>query len=397
MANIEAARPGGAVILGGAHGTLALARSLGRQNVPVWLISNDHPLPRWSRHIKKTIRWSGPMAADAVREIIRLAQIHGLEGFLLVPAADADVQFVSRHKELLSQHFRIILPEWETLKTVVEKPLLYRHARELKVHVPATYTFSSVEQSRQVEIQFPVILKPGMGGGQDTFSQAKVMRADDRASFQKIHAHAAKLIGIQNVVVQELIPGGGENQLSYAALWYEGKPVAEFTARRTRQYPVEFGYTSTFVEVIDEPKLSDVSRRILASIQFSGLVEIEFKRDPRNGCLKLLDVNPRPWAWFGLAAACGVDLGAMLWQKVNGQPVSAASVELNVSWMYLPRDCAAAITLWMRNRLDPRSYLRSFSTVRAWAVFDRSDPLPGLVDLPLTLWRVVTKRILRLG
>ena len=35
----------GVVILGGAHGTLALARSLGRRGVPVWLVSNDTPLP----------------------------------------------------------------------------------------------------------------------------------------------------------------------------------------------------------------------------------------------------------------------------------------------------------------------------------------------------------------
>jgi len=397
MANVEAALPGGVVILGGAHGTMALARSLGRQNIPVWLISNDHPLPRWSRYIKKMIRWSGPTDASAADDLLRLARTHGLEGFLLVPAADADIQFVSEHRERLAEHFRIILPAWENLKTVVEKPLLYRLAHDLDVDVPRTYELSSVEQSRQIEFQFPVILKPDMGGGKDAFSQAKVMRADDRASFLQIYETAAKLVGVDSVVVQELIPGGGENQLSYAALWYDGKPVAEFTARRTRQYPIEFGYTSTFVEVVDEPEVSEIARRILATIPFSGLVEIEFKRDPRNGVLKLLDVNPRPWAWFGLAAASGVDLGAMLWRKANGQPVVAATAQQNVSWMYLPRDCAAAITLWFRNRLDLRSYFRSFSTVRAWAVFERADPLPGLIDLPLTFWRVFTKRLLKLG
>ena len=35
----------GVVILGGAHGTLALARSLGARKVPVWLVSDDTPLP----------------------------------------------------------------------------------------------------------------------------------------------------------------------------------------------------------------------------------------------------------------------------------------------------------------------------------------------------------------
>src|SRR5690606_33036348 len=116
----------------------------------------------------------------------------------------------------------------------------------------------------------------------------------------------------------------------------------------------EFGYTSTFVEVVDEPDIAGISRRLLGSIGFTGLVEIEFKRDPRNGVLKLLDVNPRPWAWFGLASACGVDLGAMLWQKVTGQPVDAASASDGAAWMYLPRDLAAVATLIGKRRLTPR-------------------------------------------
>ena len=108
-------------------------------------------------------------------------------------------------------------------------------------------------------------------------------------------------IGAGNVVVQELIPGGGESQFSYAALWRDGEPVAEFTARRTRQYPVDFGYTSTCVEVVDNQQATDAARKILKSAGHSGSgrggVQI---RDGRDGSLKLLDVNPRPWSWFGL-------------------------------------------------------------------------------------------------
>lgn len=395
--NSNKAAPGGVIILGGAHGAIALARSLGRQNIPVWLISNDHPLPGWSRYVRQMIRWAGPSSDDAINVFLRLAIIHQLEGFLIVPAADADIQFVSENKERLSQQFKISLPAWDKLKNVVEKPLLYRRADTLNIAVPKTYALSSIEESKQAEIQFPVILKPDMGGGRDAFSRAKVMRADDRASFLKIYETAANLIGPERVVVQELVPGDGANQLSYASLWFDGIPVAEFTARRSRQYPVEFGYTSTFVEVIDDPEVIEISRRVLSSIQFSGLVEIEFKRDPRNEVLKLLDVNPRPWAWFSLAAASGVDLGVMLWDKVAGRQVSPVTARPNVSWMYLSRDFPAAVQLWLKGRLSLASYFSSFASVRVWATFDRADLKPGLIDLPLTAWRVLTKRILRLS
>ncbi|WP_407811235.1 hypothetical protein, partial [Staphylococcus aureus] len=81
-------------------------------------------------------------------------------------------------------------------------------------------------------------------------ARAKVVRAEDRQALKAAFAEASEEIGAGNVVVQELIPGGGRNQFSYAALWLNGEPVAEFTARRIRQYPVDFGYTSTRVEIV---------------------------------------------------------------------------------------------------------------------------------------------------
>ena len=104
----------------------------------------------------------------------------------------------------------------------------------------------------------------------------------------------------------------GEAQFSYAGLWDHGRPVAGFTARRTRQYPLEFSYTSTFVETVDAPDVQAASERFLGAIGHHGLVEIEYKRDARDGQLKLLDINPRPWSWFSLAAAAGVDFGAAI-------------------------------------------------------------------------------------
>jgi len=234
-----------------------------------------------------------------------------------------------------------------------------------------------------------------MGGGDNRFSRAKVVRADDRDAFLPAYRDASGQIGLDNVVVQQLIPGGGESQFSYAALWRQGRPLAEFTARRARQYPVDFGYTSTYVETVETPEITAAARRLLTSIGHHGLVEVEFKRDARDGAFKLLDVNPRPWSWFGLAAAAGVDLGAMLWQSANGLPTAAAQARAGTAWMYLARDMASAATLIGRGTLRPADYLRSFGAVRAWATFAGDDPLPGLIDLPLTGWRVLTRRILR--
>ena len=43
----------------------------------------------------------------------------------------------------------------------------------------------------------------------------------------------------------------------------------------------------------------------LRAVGFHGISQVEFKRDPRDGVYKLMEINPRLWQWHGLAAACG--------------------------------------------------------------------------------------------
>ena len=385
----------GVVIVGGAHGTLALARSLGALNVPVYYLTHDSPLPGWSRFVRKTIRWAGPHDAGALPFLRQMADKHGLKGCLLVPSGDGEVQLVAQHREELSSLYKIILPDWTALQWLCEKPLLYQRAVELGVSIPRTYALASAADIDTLDILFPVILKPNMGGGDTTIAKAKVIRADDRHALKTAFADASGEIGAGNVVVQELIPGGGESQFSYAALWLNGEPVAEFTARRARQYPVDFGYTSTSVEVVDNRQAVDAARKILKSAGHSGLVEAEFKLDGRDGKLKLLDVNPRPWSWFGLCSAAGIDLGALLWRVANGEPVGQpGNARQGVSWSYLVRDAVAAFTLARRGQAKIGDYFASLRNIRSWAAFAPNDPLPGLIDLPLTVSRVVRKRLL---
>lgn len=110
----------GVVIVGGAHGTLALARSLGALNIPVYYLTHDSPLPGWSRFVRETIRWAGPHDAGALPFLREMAAKYHLKGCLLVPSGDGEVQLVSQHREELSALYKIILPEWTALQWLCE-------------------------------------------------------------------------------------------------------------------------------------------------------------------------------------------------------------------------------------------------------------------------------------
>ncbi|PYT21377.1 MAG: hypothetical protein DMG57_38840 [Acidobacteria bacterium] len=57
------------------------------------------------------------------------------------------------------------------------------------------------------------------------------------------------------------------------------------------------------------------------AMRFTGLVEIEFKRDSRDGKFKVLDMNPRVWGWHTLCGRAGVDFPYLTWLLVRGEPV----------------------------------------------------------------------------
>lgn len=387
--------PGGAVILGGAHGAIALARVLKRQGLAVWLITDDTPLPGFSAAVTRKLDWAGPKTADAIDRLEGMAAEHGLAGFLLIPASDADVRFVATARERLSSTFSVLLPSWDSLQWACDKGLAYARADALGLAVPRSYKVTSLADAKAAELQFPVVLKPTMRLSRNRFTSEKAWRVDDWGQFVALYEEAVRLVGADNIVVQEMVPGNGSTQLSYAGLWNKGEPVTAFTAVRLRQYPVEFSYTSTYVQTCDAPDVMAASETFLRSIGHHGLVEIEYKRDARDGRLKLLDINPRPWSWFALADAAGIDFGAAIMAIACGEAVPVMMAQPEIGWMFLIRDLVASAQTWQRGTLRLRDYFASWPRTRSFATFSLRDPLPAVVEMPLTIWRVLGRRLTR--
>jgi D-aspartate ligase len=383
----------GAVILGGTHGALSVARSLGRKGVAVVLVTDDHPLPRLSRYVRQSFAWPGALSPQAAEWLIDFAAKHDLQNWLLIPCADADVKCVAEHLTRLRTAFTVVGSDWADLQKVCDKQLLAKTAAAIGVAFPRDYRIQSEDDCARIEIRFPVVLKPAMRMERNEFTAAKAWRANSRDELKQLYRQAASLVGLDNVVVQELIPGGGEAQFSYAALWHGNAPVAEMTARRTRQYPIEFSYTSSFVEVADNDAVTVAGRKLLSSIGFEGLVEIEFKFDARDGSYKVLDVNPRAWSWLALCGDAGLDLPVLMRDISLGKAVEPAQARTGHAWVYLSRDIVVATQLVFRGDLKAGEYVKTLRQKLSFAAFAWDDPLPGILELPLTLWRIVARTV----
>jgi len=382
----------GALVIGGAHGSLSVARSLGRRGIPVWFLTDDRLIPQYSRYIGRTVSWAGPDQADA-SFLLDLARRHRLDGWVLICGGDAEARYVAQNHAALATAFRLTTPPWETTQWALDKRLTYRRAAALGIYCPWSRYPGDRREVAELDCRFPVILKPTTRNGKNAFTSEKAWRVDSRAELIARYDQAAALVGADAIVVQELIPGQGSAQLSYAAVWDRGGPVASLVATRARQYPIDFGYTSTLVQTVERSPVEDAACRFLRSLDYSGLVEVEFKYDARDRRTKLLDVNARTWTWTGIGPLAGVDFAHILWRLATGETVVPRRGRAGVAWINWSRDLVAAVQEMLAGTLSPADYARSLRQPLTFAAEAADDILPAVVDLPLIAWRVLKRRL----
>jgi D-aspartate ligase len=264
-----------------------------------------------------------------------------------------------------------------------DKRLTYRLAADVGVPFPRTCYPRNREEVARLECAFPVILKPAVKLQENVFTHAKAWLAADRSALVAGYEEARRLVPPDTVMVQELIPGAGESQFSYAALSDAGRPRAVLIARRTRQHPPDFGRASSFVETVDESALEGPSQQLLRALDLTGIVELEFKRDPRDGQHKLLDINARAWAWQELGKRAGVDFPYLFWRLLHDEPTPPVRARTSVRWMRPTTDVRAAAHEVREGRLTPRQYLKSLRRPLVFALFAGDDPVPAILELPL--------------
>jgi predicted ATP-grasp superfamily ATP-dependent carboligase len=374
----------GAVVVGGDYQGLGIVRSLGRRGVPTFVVDDERSIARFSRFTDRFEHVDELREPEqAVESLLDIGRRNGLEGWVLYPTREETVAAFSRHKERLSTVFRVPTPGWDTIKWAWDKRNTYRLAEQLGIPAPRTWYPRSIDELKAIDGRPPFALKPAVKENFVYATKAKAWRADSFEELERLYAEADAIVGDGEVMIQELIPGGGSQQLAYCAFFKDGEAIGTMLARRNRQHPPEFGRASTFVETIELPELEELSKRFLRHIDYYGLVELEYKLDERDGRHKLLDVNARTWGYHSLGFGAGVDFPYLLWADQLGRPVERCRSRSGVRWIRLVTDLPVGAVEVFGGRMDWRAYMRSLRRINVEAVFSREDPMPGVAELAL--------------
>ena len=191
-------------------------------------------------------------------------------------------------------------------------------------------------------------------------------------------------------MVQELIPGGGEAQFSYAALARTGA-AGGVTARRTRQYPPDFGRASTCVETVDCPEIVPPALRCCAA----RLDRPRRGRVQARPARRAVQAARRQPARLGLAHAVRAGRGRLPVPPVArgcGDPVPRVAARPGVRWVRTTTDLPMVEQIVARRMSVARTCGRSAGRWKA-----RSSPETNLapqdsLEVPL-LASILMQRI----
>lgn len=383
----------GAVVIGGDYQGLGIVRSLGRQGVPVCVVDDEHSLSRFSKYTTHFVRVQDLRdERKTVAALLDLGKRLRLQGWVVYPTRDETVAALSHYREELSTMFRVPTPDWSSIQWAWDKRNSYRLAQDLDIPVPVTRYPESIEQLEHLSLLSPpFVIKPAIKEHFIYATKAKAWCAHSHEELKRLFLKASALVPRGEVMVQELVPGGGAQQFSYCAFFRDGKPVGKMVTRRRRQHPLQFGKASTYVETVDIPVIEDLSERFLRAINYYGLVEVEYKLDPRDSKYRLLDVNARTWGYHSLGAKAGIDFSYMLFCDQVGMPVASCQARPGLAWMRLTTDIPAACMAILAKEANVKTYIQSLKACNAEAVFSTDDPLPGIAEIVLVPYLAIKR------
>jgi D-aspartate ligase len=379
MSSDEVAAPP-VVLLGGGYNSLSAARSLGRAGREVHLVvdGEEGVLTERSRFVRSCVR--ADPDGDTREQWLEHLLVGAPAGAVVIPCSDLALELIAHHRPaLVSAGLRPAEADDALVLAMLDKVETYRRAAALGFDVPRTAVVSGPEDAGWAEdSSFPLAVKPRFSHRYARASSSpKAIVVKDRRELERA-LHWSQQRGL-SMLLTEIVPGPDGHFCSYYGyVDADGRELLHLTKRKLRQYPVGFG-TGTYHLTEWQPEVAELGRRLFRALGLVGLGNVEFKRDGRDGRLRLIECNLRLTAATELLRRAGVDLAEVVYQRALGRQVDEVVGFRSGMRQWLPlRDLLALRGYRAAGELTVASWSATLLHRQQLPVFDARDTGPSL-------------------
>jgi D-aspartate ligase len=401
------ARPDVLLTMAEYGGTLAAARSLGRQGVRVIMADNHRFAPAvWSRYVAQTVRC--PVVEDSPHPFIEWLLDYGARhpGTVLYATSDDIAWLIARYRDALARDFCLYVPPFDAVYALLNKWHLYRACSEVGIDAPETWSPHGEEDVGEVadHARFPVVVKPQTQAFLHWHQKGRVVRdaqalAAAYAEFSSIASYSAELRGgdpwVDAPLVQSFVESAVDSIYNLSGFIDEtGDRFVVAASRKVLQWPRRLGIGLCFEEAEVRPELADAVAKLCRHLGYYGTFEIEFVES--EGRTMLIDFNPRFYGELQFDIARGLDLPRLVYLAAAGErdALSAAIAEVgeeirHPSHLVYANRIDLEISLRLRQLAGSLTHEEE-TRWRDWlsqnrgrvtdSTLDRDDWLPGIIQ-----------------
>jgi len=365
----------GIIVIGGHIQALGIARIFGRQRIDVVLL-DDHfmGVASFSKYVIQSYRVNN--VSDILPMLERFMENNLYRDWVVFPTHDSHVEILSKNKTALEKHFKVSTDEWSVIELFYNKVNSYRICQNLEIPIAHTFTSLEEEQLEHIEIDFPCIIKPAVMHKFYSATKSKVLLCNDRKQLKAQYKKALSIIPKEEIIVQSIIPGDNTSQFSACFFSIKGEVIIQLSACRMRQHPIDFGNATTYAETVIIPEILDYGKKILSFTNYTGVCEIEFKKDSVDGRYKFLEVNPRTWKWHLIAEKSKSPFLITYYRYLTGKTIERCLNFEKASFFHALTDIPIRCILMWRGHKDS---LRRIKPCQH-AIWDLNDIKPWIME-----------------
>lgn len=378
------------------HGTIGVIRTLGRMGVDVYTVVDNHVAPSAvSRYTKGSFVWkTGGMEPEEIAAgLLTIGAKIGRKAILFA-TDDRAAALIAEQAEALKPAFVFPEPPRCLPRQLSNKRELYLLCREIGIPCPeaAVPVCLADVQTFIEQARFPVIVKAA-----DAQCLPKGMCSTSivqtPAELLRIYARTERS-DRPNMIIQEYIaPDCGEDWIFHGYVNPQTGCWLAFTGRKLRCYPAFAGPTTLGVPAANDA-LCRQTEQLLNAIAYTGIMDLDYRLDRRDGKYKLLDFNPRIGANFRMFEnGAGIDVVRAMYLDLSGKAVPQSGMMKQRRFIVESHDWIASIGYMRRGKLTAGAWWRSLKGRKELAWVCKEDPLPALVACGRLLARMMTRAV----
>ncbi|MDC8001205.1 ATP-grasp domain-containing protein [Aequorivita todarodis] len=289
---------------------------------------------------------------------------------VVLPMNDYSAKYLSEYKPILQDKVKFVIPDFSVFMKGYDKNQLMKVCAENGIPHPKTIDISTLEKGAEPDFNFPALVKPNETTGARGFRKVESFE-----ELWKVYEPIFKEFG--NCHLQELIPEGGM-QYKVQLLIKDQIGINSTVIEKHRYYPINGG-SSCFNHTVVNDELVKICTEVLRILGWEGFADFDLIEDPRNGIIKIMEINPRAPACIKASVISGVDFPNAIVDLSLHKPVKTYTYKpdkylryfsMDLLWLISQKSKWKGFKEWKKQLFSNRHFLQDGELF---------DPLPFIV------------------